>query len=143
MYKADEDGGALHTSDSEGLSEQLEVIFNQQNDKRRRASLVEGDGERERDRNRSARTSRPQSTRKRTSCFVHQMLEERARNNAQANMMPEDLYKPADKQSSPNTPDGQQHTQSRLLTKKQLSGKKIANQGQFQSDAIRKRLELY
>lgn len=111
----DEDGGALHNSDSEGLSEQLEVIFNQQNDKRRRASLREQDGERA-----SSRSSRPQ-VQKRTSCFVHAMLEERfkagMRNSTQA--IPEDLYRPGDKQSSPTTPDGNgQHTQSRLLTKK-------------------------
>lgn len=119
MCKVDEDGAALHNSDSEGLSEQLEVIFNQQNDKRRRASL------REEDRERTSRPSRPQSTRKRTSCFVHAMLEERfragTRSHRQANVIPEDLYRPGDKPSTPTTPDGQQHTQSRLLTKGELS----------------------
>lgn len=121
ICKADEDNGALH-SDSEGLSEQLEVIFNSQNDKRRRASLRSED-----DRSRALRPSRPQSSRKRTSCFVHSMLEERfqagkkANTQTQANMIPEDMYRPADKLSSPATPDGQQRTQSRLLTKKELS----------------------
>lgn len=114
--KMDEDGGALHTSDSEGLSEQLEVIFSQQADKRRRASLREDDAEEEE--RAPSRPSRPHSTRKRTSCFVHAMLEARMQTNTQANVIPEDLYRPADKQSSPTTPDGQAHTQSRLLTKK-------------------------
>ncbi|KAK4505586.1 hypothetical protein PRZ48_003549 [Zasmidium cellare] len=105
QHHHDDDGG-MHSSDSEGISEQLEVVFERQDAQRRRASLVPD----------SAR--RPHSSRKRTSCFVHSLLEDKAK-KGQLTVNDDGLHKPADKETE--HPQDGQHTQSRLLTKKQLS----------------------
>ncbi|KJX95100.1 hypothetical protein TI39_contig4134g00032 [Zymoseptoria brevis] len=103
-----EDGGALVASDSEGMSEPLEVIFDKQNHNRRRASRTDD------------HSQRPHH-RKASQCVVHSLLESKMRSGG-GNMIPEDMYKPADgEDSGTQTPDGGTHTQSRLLTKKQLS----------------------
>ncbi|KAK5132009.1 hypothetical protein LTR08_000430 [Meristemomyces frigidus] len=113
-------------SDGEGVQDQLEVIFDKQHGTRRRASLAPGGG---------SASRRPTSSRQKTSCFVHALLEEKSKSGhwtpsaealAQA--------RPADK-ASPVVPNGggggggggadgavtPKPTQSRLLTKKQLS----------------------
>lgn len=102
----EDDGGLQNASDSDGLSEQLEVIFDKHDAQRRRASMVPG-------------TNRPKNGRQATSCFVHSLLEERTKQGQSHSTPDEDLHKPADKDVEPS--QGQQHTQSRLLTKKQLS----------------------
>lgn len=103
----DDDGGQQNGSDSEALSEQLEVIFDKHDTQRRRASMVPV-------------TGRPKNSRQSTSCFVHSLLEERTKHGASNAAPDDDLHKPADKDIAPA--QGQQHhTQSRLLTKKQLS----------------------
>ena len=68
-----------------------------------------------------AGSKRPSHKRTSTSCFVHALLEDK---HGQGNWTPSgdgvSQQKPADKQSG--TPPGHDgHTQSRLLTKKQLS----------------------
>lgn len=105
----DLDGGE---SDSDGVHEKLEVIFDQQDTQRRRASLVPQPGQ------------RPSSRRQKTSCFVHALLEEKAKSGhwtpSQEGLT---QSRPADK-DTPTPHDGddvQKPTQSRLLTKKQLS----------------------
>lgn len=98
-------------TDSEGIHEQLEVIFDKSSTNRRRASLT------------PTNAKRPGPSRQRTSCFVHTLLEGAHRQNEAATPSPEGLSqgKPADKDSGV-PPDGiERHTQSRLLTKKQLS----------------------
>ncbi|KAI5367791.1 Putative NAD kinase [Septoria linicola] len=104
--EVEEDGGHHSASDSEGLSEQLEVIFDKHDAQRRRASMVPG-------------TSRPKSSRQGTSCFVHSLLEERTANKRTPAPPDASQHKPADKETEPA--HDAQHTQSRLLTKKQLS----------------------
>jgi NAD+ kinase len=101
-------------SDSDSVHEQLEVIFDQQDAQRRRASLVPQDG----------RPHRPTSKRQRTSCFVHALLEE---NSKSGHWKPSEEGLMRDRPADKDTPtlhdqdDGHRHTQSRLLTKKQLS----------------------
>ncbi|PIA99485.1 putative kinase [Cercospora beticola] len=105
----------LHvTSDSDGPSEQLEVIFDKHNSQRRRASMAqpadhEGGGR------------RPRHKRQITSCFVHSLLEERTFKSGGPLERDENMHKPADKDIEPSSTQDVQHTQSRLLTKKQLS----------------------
>ncbi|KXT08976.1 hypothetical protein AC579_4029 [Pseudocercospora musae] len=101
----DEDGGVLHTSDSDGLSEQLEVIFDKQDAQRRRASLVPSSG-------------RPKSGRKRTDCVVHGLLAAKMRPGSPIKP-DESMHRPSDKEIEPQSEE--HHVQSRLLTKKQLS----------------------
>lgn len=105
-----DDGGQHSTSDSEGLSEQLEVIFDKHGAQRRRASLTPG-----------SKQSRPKNNRQTTSCFVHSLLEARSKYNPSTATPDDDLHKPADKNNQADASQGPQHTQSRLLTKKQLS----------------------
>nr|POF14099.1 nad(+) kinase [Quercus suber] len=98
------------SSDSDGLQEQLEVIFDKQDATRRRASLV------------SDANKRPSNNRNRTSCFVHQMLEERSKPGNLTPQPEESSTKPSDKgHMQPRHGSPERHTQSRLLTKKQLS----------------------
>ncbi|KAK4630838.1 NAD(+) kinase [Fulvia fulva] len=103
-------GGDEHhrnSSDSEGISELLEVIFDKQDAQRRRASMV------------PETAGRPKHQRQATSCFVHSLLEEKTR--AGDYFVKEDtLHEPGDKHTEHNPEQGN-HTQSRLLTKKQLS----------------------
>ncbi|EMC97961.1 hypothetical protein BAUCODRAFT_409114 [Baudoinia panamericana UAMH 10762] len=101
-------------SDEDGVHEKLEVIFDQQEAQRRRASLVpQTDG-----------SKRPSSQRQRTSCFVHSLLEEKSK---AGHWTPSEdgltQGRPADKDTpTQHNGDGShRHTQSRLLTKKQLS----------------------
>ena len=62
---------------------------------------------------------RPSSTRMRTSCFVHSLLEEKTK-SGHYTVKEDVLQKPGDKHTDTQK-DAQPHTQSRLLTKKQLS----------------------
>lgn len=102
---------AAHSSDSEGLEGQLEVIFDRQEAQRRRASLVS-----------DANPQRPSSSRMKTSCFVHSLLEAKTKAGqwtpSQESINAE---RPADKDTPMAHDDERRHTQSRLLTKKQLS----------------------
>lgn len=106
MKETEEDGVPLPTSDSDGLSEQLEVYFDKKDSQRRRASMV-------------TTTGRPPNSRQMTSCFVHSLLEDSMKSPSQVGL----------DQGMRNTVDkdldllqgASQHTQSRLLTKKQLS----------------------
>ncbi|KAK4539345.1 hypothetical protein LTR36_000776 [Oleoguttula mirabilis] len=106
-------------SDSEGVHEQLEVIFDKHEGQRRRASLAQGGG---------SASKRPSSHRQHTSCFVHALLEEKSKSGqwtpsaeAMAQSRPADKDSPAQsllREAGGGSPG---HTQSRLLTKKQLS----------------------
>lgn len=97
-------------SDSDSHQEELEVIFDRKSDYRRRASLATSNDH----------PIRPGSKRQRTSCFVHSLLEEKARTGSWSpNHASVASQKPADKDVAPE--QAQAHTQSRLLTKKQLS----------------------
>lgn len=109
-------GASGSDSDSQEIHEQLEVIFDKSTvQQRRRASLVPDT---------DSQPKRPSSGRKRTSCFVHALLEERSKSGhwtpSQDSMA---QSRPADKDTpTPHDTDGSvRHTQSRLLTKKQLS----------------------
>lgn len=105
--KAGNDAGG--SSDSDGLQEEMEVVFDKHDHQRRRASLVAGGS-----------TKRPLAYRNGTSCFVHQMLEGRSKAGASAEGM--SLDRPADKGiTPPRDASPERHMQSRLLTKKQLS----------------------
>lgn len=103
-----------YSSDSDGMQEQLEVMFDKHDAQRRRASLVQD------------KPSRPSQQRQKTSCFVHSLLGSRVRSGAWAQNEeglaqhhPSDKDQPSSGNSSVR--EVQQHTQSRLLTKKQLS----------------------
>ncbi|KAK5704064.1 hypothetical protein LTR97_003077 [Elasticomyces elasticus] len=100
-------------SDSDGVHEKLEVIFDQSAAQRRRASINPD------------HSKRPSSHRQKTSCFVHQLLEEKSKSGHWTPSKDGLLNdKPADKDSPAEVHDGEEtprHTQSRLLTKKQLS----------------------
>lgn len=114
-YQSNSGTGEASGSDSEGVHDQLEVIFDKQNGLRRRASLAPGGG---------SASKRPSSHRQRTSCFVHSMLEEKSKSG---HWTPSEeglaQSRPADKDSPlhPHDEGSPRHTQSRLLTKKQLS----------------------
>lgn len=96
----------MHSSDSEGLSEQLEVIFDSKDPQRRRASLGPGS------------KHRPKSAYGVTSCFVHSLLQGKSKNNG----INESALSELKTNDKPNeAPTGDHHTQSRLLTKKQLA----------------------
>ncbi|TKA23546.1 hypothetical protein B0A50_07124 [Salinomyces thailandicus] len=107
--------GSGSDSDSDiGLHERFEVIFDKGAAQRRRASLEPGKG---------TRPSRPTSQRQRTSCFVHALLEDKT-SSGQWTPSEEGMlsHRPADKDTGHPNPDGEaKHTQSRLLSKKQLS----------------------
>ncbi|OQO10312.1 hypothetical protein B0A48_04670 [Cryoendolithus antarcticus] len=108
-----QDMEAAHSnSDSEGLHEQLEVIFDRKNSRRRRASIISDP--------RNGH-QRPGSARSNTACFVHTLLSQRAREETHTpNPAGEAAQRPADKVA--DTPhNGEVHRQSRLLSKKQLS----------------------
>ena len=95
-------------SDSDSYQEELEVIFDRRSDYRRRASLA-------------STRERPTHKRQRTSCFVHSLLEGKASAGTYSpNHAGLTSDRPADKTVPPESPV-QAHTQSRLLTKKQLS----------------------
>lgn len=96
------------TSDSD-VQQAVEVTFDSNSPSRRRSSLI------------TSNSKRPSHKRTSTSCFVHSLLEEK---HHQGSWTPsgEGLAqeRPADKQTG--TPPGHEsHTQSRLLTKKQLA----------------------
>ncbi|KAK0827729.1 hypothetical protein LTR73_005331 [Friedmanniomyces endolithicus] len=112
-YQADHAIDGSIDSDSDDVHEQLEVIFDQTAAQRRRASLTPNN------------EKRPSSRRQKTSCFVHQLLEEKSMSGqwtpSKDGLMNErkaDKDTPEDHQTGDETP---RHTQSRLLTKKQLS----------------------
>jgi len=114
-YQADH--GDHEGSDSDTLQDQLEVIFDHSEAQRRRASLASQDA--------AVRQppKRPSSQRQKTSCFVHALLEEKSKS---ASVVPSaegiTQGKPADKRTPTSLDAGpEKHTQSRLLTKKQLS----------------------
>lgn len=97
-------------SDSDSLHEALEVVFESPRSTRRRASLT------------AVKSNRPGFRRQETTCFVHALLEEKRSSGhwtptGDGSMMD----RTADKDNG--TPPGghERHTQSRLLTKKQLS----------------------
>jgi NAD+ kinase len=92
------------------MSEPLEVIFDgKHNVQRRRASRTE------------EQTRKPRNPRQASQCVIHQLLQSKMQAGG-GNMIPEDMYKAPDgEKSGTQTPDGGQETQSRLLTKKQLS----------------------
>ncbi|KAK4553866.1 hypothetical protein LTR86_009041 [Recurvomyces mirabilis] len=101
-------------SDSDGLHEQLEVVFDRNDSQRRRASL----------RPSIDRPSRPSSQRQRTSCFVHSLLETQSKNGQWTpSREGQAVSRTADKDTpTPHDQNGEtRHMQSRLLTKKQLS----------------------
>ena len=107
-----EGDGESNSSDPEGLQEQLEVIFEGSDAQRRRASIAQ-----------QPSPQRPSTKRQTTSCFVHSLLESR---KAQGYWPPsaeaEKAARPADKDDgTPPSNGAERHTQSRLLTKKQLS----------------------
>lgn len=99
------------SSESDGVQEQLEVIFDKRDAQRRRASLVPEE-----------RPKRPSSKRLKTGCFVHALLEEKMQaGHWTPNSEGKAQVQPSDKDAAtpPHAPEG--HTQSRLLTKQQLS----------------------
>jgi NAD+ kinase len=119
-YQADStlDHATYSDSDS-GLHEQIEIIFDQQEAQRRRASMVPSAGS-----GTASRQKRPSSHTQKTSCFVHSLIEERSK-NGHWEPSPEGLTqgRTADKNTpTPKEEDAlAKHTQSRLLTKKQLA----------------------
>lgn len=105
------------SSESESMQEQLEVIFDKHDAQRRRASLATDD---------PPKKTRPGQKRQKTACFVHALLGNRVRSGAWApneeglsQSQPSDKDYPAAGENG--NEDHPQHTQSRLLTKKQLS----------------------
>lgn len=89
------------------------MVFDSSEPARRRSSLVEEQ--------KSSRPKRPGSSRQRTSCFVHTLLQEKRHDGAYT---PSDEGMKAQKTADKDTgtpPNTDRHTQSRLLTKKQLS----------------------
>ncbi|TKA69820.1 hypothetical protein B0A55_07508, partial [Friedmanniomyces simplex] len=111
-YQADHAIDASMDSDSDGVHEQLEVIFDQSAAQRRRASLN------------PSTSNRPSSQRQKTSCFVHQLLEEKSKSGQWTPSTDILSDRTADKDTPEDQHNGdetQRHTQSRLLTKKQLS----------------------
>ncbi|KAK5167770.1 uncharacterized protein LTR77_007469 [Saxophila tyrrhenica] len=101
----------LGSSDSEGMQERLEVIFDKKDAQRRRASLVP-----------EGRPSRPSNKRQKTGCILHAMLEGRVKEGQftpnQAGMS---ASQPTDKSPPELVEDVDESKESRLLTKKQLS----------------------
>lgn len=101
----------LSSSDSEGIHDQLEVTFDSQRSQRRRASLTP-----------PSRSKRPGYNRQKTSCFVHSLLQNHVKSeNGVLNQEGLAQHAPADKDTSTADDKAESHTQSRLLTKKQLS----------------------
>ena len=101
----------LSSSDSEGLNDHLEVIFDKHDAQRRRASLA------------SEPRPKPSHRRQKTSCFVHSLLGNRVRSGSwEQNQEGLAQHAPSDKDRrlTPDA-DAEHHTQSRLLTKKELS----------------------
>ncbi len=99
------------SSDSEGMQERLEVIFDKQDVQRRRASLAPQD-----------RPSRPSKKRQKTECFLHAMLEARMKEGQfSPNKAGVAAAHPTDKTPPELLEDQVVHRESRLLTKKQLS----------------------
>lgn len=98
---------AWTSSDGEG-QQALEVAFDSSNTHRRRSSVLLN------------KYGRPAAQRNHTSCFVHELLEKQRQDGSWTpNAEGESQSKQADK-SGPS-PNLDHHTQSRLLTKKQLS----------------------
>lgn len=100
------------SSDSEGYTrEQVEVSFGSSTSQRRRASLASG-----------SRPGRPSNPRLKTSCFVHTLLHNGVK-SGQLTPNQEGLAQDAPSDKDTLTPDlrADSHTQSRLLTKKELS----------------------
>lgn len=101
----------LSSSDSEGQNDHLEVIFDKHDAQRRRASLAP-----------SSRPERPSHKRQKTSCFVHSLLGHKIKaGQYEANQDGLAQHAPSDKDGLTNDAELENHTQSRLLTKKQLS----------------------
>jgi NAD+ kinase len=101
-------------SDSENLNDRLEVIFERNNSQpRRRASMQPSEG---------PAKMRPRHQRKTTSCFVHSLLSYKAEEGQWTpNSEAEFATKAADKPTESHQEQVEPHTQSRLLSKKQLS----------------------
>lgn len=101
----------LSSSDSEGVHHQLEVTFDSQISQRRRASMVP-----------DSRPKRPSNKRQKTSCFVHSLLQNHVKSDHWVpNQEGLAQHAPADKYVPTADDKAESHTQSRLLTKKQLS----------------------
>ena len=104
----------IASSDSDGMQEQLEVIFDKHDPQRRRASLAP-----------DSKPRRPGHQRQKTGCFVHALLESRVKSGQfKANEEGLAQAQPSDKDNTSLQNGAEQHTnhtQSRLLTKKQLS----------------------
>ena len=98
------------SSDSEGQNEHLEVIFDKHDAQRRRASIA------------AERSKRPSHKRQKTACFVHSLLGNRV-NPALSEKSEDGLAQHTISDKDGPSPDAEveDHTQSRLLTKKQLS----------------------
>ena len=101
-------------SDSEHLQDRLEVIFERNNSQpRRRASMQPSEGQEK---------MRPRHQRKTTSCFVHSLLSYRSEEGQWTpNSEAELATKATDKVTESHQEHVEPHTQSRLLSKKQLS----------------------
>ncbi|QIW94691.1 hypothetical protein AMS68_000209 [Peltaster fructicola] len=99
------------STELESLQEQLEVVFDSQQNSRRRASLMPD----------ASHQERPKSKRGETACFVHSLLSYRQKEDEKlpANLQGQRQHSPTDNKQH----DGEleHHTHSRLLTKKQLS----------------------
>ena len=104
------------SSDSEGLQEQLEVMFDKHETQRRRASLATDD---------QPLPTRPSQKRQKTACFVHSLLESKVKSGAWAPNEEGFAQAHPSSKEHPTSENGvasnAPHTQSRLLTKKQLS----------------------
>lgn len=104
-----------NNSDSESLQDRLEVIFEKSDSRSRRRASMQQSEEQPR--------PRPSAHRKTTSCFVHSLLSYRAQDG---HWTPNEEAEVAHAKATDKVTDSQYdqiapHTQSRLLTKKQLS----------------------
>ena len=105
----------LGSSDSDGMGEQLEVIFDKQDAQRRRASMAH-----------EANPTRPSHKRQKTGCFVHSLLESKVKaGHYTPNQEGLSQGQPSDKEhpmlEKTDAEPNEHHRHSRLLTKKQLS----------------------
>jgi len=115
-YQPDGDFGGSSSDDEGGIHDQLEVVFDKQEAQRRRASLAHDDAS-------ERKSKRPSQQRQGTSCFVHSLLEEKSKSGHWSPSAEGMLAnRPADKDTPTPHDEGEtRQTQSRLLTKKQLS----------------------
>lgn len=98
------------SSDDGELSHTLEVLLDQEAVHRRKSSLVASDY-----------SARPKTPRKLTSCYVHQLLEKHRVGDGTYTPSIEGVNAAKRLDKDPNGNEEARHTESRLLTKKQLS----------------------